>query len=771
MIKKKYLTSAISAAIAVATSSAAVQSVHADERIMEEIMVTAEKRSESLQTLSQAVTAITANDMDNKNVMSFVDLSAIAPGVTVAKNEGFKTIISIRGVGNEANQNATANPSVSYHMDGIYIASPYALQTDFIDVERIEVLRGPQGTLFGQNSTGGAINVISVKPNFEEFSGKADLTVGSYDLVNARATVNVPFTDTLAMRTSVNSLKQDGYTDNVYNGPSASAPYANIKGEDMDNRDNFSVRTDWLFAPTDRLSFRFLGQYFTGESNGAGIKGISDPTPGNRNLSQDTLSSYELDSEIYGLTVEYETDFAVIKSLTSYQKDDITVLRDNDRHSFLTNPEIQVAAFLPEQNIQETYTQEFNIISSEPLWGKVDWIVGMFYLDTDIEITIREEVDTGRDGQLNGYATTNPEVFFDGNDNGFISDSNPQRESLSFYGQTTIALTDTVRLITGLRYTEDEVESTVANFFTSTPDFLNPKTEDLTGRVAVEWDSSDDTLVYVSYTRGLKPGGTNLTFAVSDEALVKSDFEDEIIDAYEIGFKSEFMDRRIRTNVAAFYYDYTNLQFQGTDFNEFGSGVANIPSSEIYGLEVEFTALIGDKFTLDAKLGFSESEVSEDFLALDNRLLIEDVFLADGITPAKEEIHGPTRDVGGFLQNLNSNELAKTPGVTTDITLSYDDELDAGGFVGASVQYTYRGQFEQRVFNNAEVDNVPSYDIVNLRMSYDSQSAVWGVDLMALNVFDEDGVNSSMTDVFGVNETGLQYVPPRQYTARVRYNF
>ncbi|MEH6611127.1 MAG: TonB-dependent receptor [Halioglobus sp.] len=769
MIQRKYLTTAMSAAIGAAVSSMAVQSVSAEQRSIEEIVVTAEKRSESLQDLSQAVTAITSRDMDNKNVTSFVDLSAIAPGVTVSKNEGFKTIISIRGVGNEANQNATANPSVSYHMDGIYIASPYALQTDFIDVERIEILRGPQGTLFGQNSTGGAINVISVKPNFEEFSGKADLTVGSYDLVNARATVNVPFTDTLAMRTSANWLQQDGYTDNVYNGPSLSDPTVNIQGEDMDDRDNLSIRTDWLFAPTDSLSFRFLGQYFTGESNGAGIKGIDDPTPGERKLSQDTLSSYDLESEIYGLTIEYDADFATIKSLTSYQKDDITVLRDNDRHSFITNPEIQISAFLPEQNVQETITQEFNIISNEPLWGKVDWIVGMFYLDTDIEITIREELDAGRDGQLNGYVPAFPAVF--GGDRGFISDSNPQRESLSFYGQTTIPLSDTVRVITGLRYTEDEVESTVSNFFQLPPAFINPTTEDITGRVALEWDSSDDTLVYVSYTRGLKPGGSNLTFSEGADALVKSAFEDETIDAYELGFKSEFMDSRVRTNVAAFYYDYTNLQFQATDFNEFGSGVANIPASEIYGLEVEFTALIGDKFTLDAKLGFSESEVSEDYLALDNRLLIEDVFLADGVTPAKEEIHGANRDVAGFLQDLNGNELAKTPGVTGDITLSYEDELDAGGAIGASVQYTYRGEFEQRVFNNPEVDDVGSYDIVNLRVSYDSDSAVWGIDLMALNVLDEDGINSSMTDVFGVNETGLQYVPPRQYTARVRYNF
>ena len=131
------------------------------ESVIEDIIVTAEKRDESLQTVSQAVTALTDSELEAKNITSFVDLTAIVPGVTVAKNEGYKTVISIRGVGNETNQNAIAAPSVAYHLDGIFIASPFSLQSDFVDVERIEVARGPQGTLFGQNATGGAINVVS----------------------------------------------------------------------------------------------------------------------------------------------------------------------------------------------------------------------------------------------------------------------------------------------------------------------------------------------------------------------------------------------------------------------------------------------------------------------------------------------------------------------------------------------------------------------------------------------------------------------------------
>jgi iron complex outermembrane receptor protein len=223
--------------------------------------------------------------------------------------------------------------------------------------------------------------------------------------------------------------------------------------------------------------------------------------------------------------------------------------------------------------------------------------------------------------------------------------------------------------------------------------------------------------------------------------------------------------------VSAFFYDYKNLQFQASDFNEFGSGVSNIPESEIYGIELEMTALFGDNFSVDLKLTALESEVTADYLALDNRLLIEDVFLADGVTPAKEEIHGATRDVAGFLQNLNGNELAKTPGVTSDITFLYETDLSSGDMFSTSLQWTYRGEFQQRVFGNAEVDTVDAYDIFNVTASYDLAEGIWGFDLVVLNILDDDGINSKMTDVFGVNETGYQYIPPRQVMARARYRF
>ena len=176
--------------------------------------MTAEKTTENLRDLSQAVTALTSEDLDDAGISSFIDLSAIALGVNVAKNEGFKTVVTIRGIGNEANQNAIANPSVSYHLDGIYIASPFSLQTDFLDLERVEVLRGPQGTLFGQNSTAGAINVITTAPSIGEAYGKGDVTIGTYNLLKTRATYNFPISDNSALKSITIHNKRNGYSTN-----------------------------------------------------------------------------------------------------------------------------------------------------------------------------------------------------------------------------------------------------------------------------------------------------------------------------------------------------------------------------------------------------------------------------------------------------------------------------------------------------------------------------------------------------------------------------
>jgi iron complex outermembrane receptor protein len=742
-------------------------SLSAQDSFIEEVFVTAEKRSESLQDVSQAVTAISDEDIENKNITSFVDLSAIVPGVTVAKNEGYKTVISIRGVGNETNQNAIAAPSVAFHMDGIFIASPFSLQTDFIDVERIEVLRGPQGTLFGQNSTGGVINVISKKPSMEGYLGKSDITFGNYGLTKFRSSNNIVLGSSTAARFSISTTERDGFSENL------------VTGQDLDDDSNLSLRADFLTEFGNSSSLRFFGQFFEVDRNGSAMKGIDDPSPDPRDLSQDSISNHELTSKIFAAIYESDLGYANLKIMASMQEDDISVTRDNDRHNFgdpvLAIPGLgdgatyQRAEFRPETSLVDTTTFEINLVSNEPaMGGKLDWTIGAFYMEHEIENHIRGYRDNDLDGELQyicSYPYADPSncwaSWADGGEFDFISDAFPKRESFSVYGETTYSVSDQFRILSGLRYSDDEVESCVKNFFAPVCDNLSGSSDKTTGKIAAEFNLDDDTLAYLAFSAGFKPGGTNLTYGFADDnapPMVFPNFAAETVESMEFGLKTDLYDGRARANIAIFSYDYENLQFQATDPDPYRGGVANIPESEMSGLEIEFTGLISDSLTLDMNLAFLDSEISSDYEALDN-------------VDAYQYFFGEEDLRYGLRKNIKGNELAKTPEFTADITMTYETVLSSGTMFTGILQYVERGEFQQRVNNNPIVDAIDAYDILNLTASFDFVGDKWGLDFMILNATDEDGVNSSMTDVFGVAATGLELIPPRQYMLRLSMNY
>ena len=750
---------------------------------VEEVVVTAEKRSESLQDISQAVTALTETDIEEKNITSFVDLSAIVPGVTVAKNEGYKTVISIRGVGNETNQNAIAAPSVAFHMDGVFIASPFALSTDFLDVERIEVLRGPQGTLFGQNSTGGAVNVISKAPSMDGGSGRLNVTFGDYSLRKVSTSNNFVVNDKIATRFSLSSSTRDGFTENV------------STGQDLDDDNSKSFRSDWMFNLNDTSSLRVFGQYFKVDRNGAAIRGIDDQTSGMRKLSQDTISQHELSSWVLAAIYESDLGFANLKAIASVQEDDVLVVRDNDRHNYLdpvlsipglgAGATYQRAEFTPETSLVDTTTLEINLISNEPIEDRLDWTVGMFYMDHEIENVIRGYRDDDLDGRLKylcdesfadpSYCYDHDygipgrfDIFGPGAEVDFFTDANPGRESFSIYGQTTLYVSDTFRIVSGLRYSEDTFTTDVTNFLNVESFQEEGTTDEVTSRVVGEFDLSEDTMVYVALARGFKPGGSNLTFGFTEEedaaagrpiapALVFPTFESETVESVEVGLKSTFADGRARANLAAFSYTYENLQFQATDPDPYRGGVANIPESEMSGLEIEFTGFLTDSLSVDMNLAFLESEVTSDYEVLDN-------------VDAYQYFFGQEDLRYGLRENVKGNQLAKTPEFTADILVKHETNLPSGNTLTTVAQYVRRGEFQQRVSNNPIVDDIKAYTIGNLTTSIGFSDSL-AVDFMVLNITDESGVNSSMTDVFGVAATGLELIPPRQVMTRLRYSF
>ena len=753
---------------------------YAQNSAIEEVIVSAEKRNESLQDVSLSVTALTEEELETKNITDFVGLSAIAPGVTVAKNEGYKTIISIRGVGDETNQNAIAAPSVALHMDGIFIASKFSLRTDFIDLERIEVLRGPQGTLFGQNSTGGTINVISQKPSFDETKGKTDLALGNYGLIKFRGAVNLPLSDKVATRMSIVSTDRNGFSKNILNG------------QDLDDANHVSFRSDWFFDISDTTSLRVFGQFFDADNNGAAMKGLDDPTPNPRRLAQDSASDYQLSSEVLAAILNVELGFADLKILGSIQEDDIYVSRDNDRHNFgdvhgsgpLEGIPYIAAEYRPETSIVDTKTLEVNLISNEPINEKIDWIIGALYFDHKIANAIYEVKDVNNikqvdlmDGAFTPYVhdpicATNPFAgvcFAAFNaELGFVSEAYPSRESLSVYGQATYNAQDNLRYIVGMRYTEDSFSSDVTNFFGLQKYLIEDEIDEKTGKFAVEYDVDDDTMVYASYTKGFKPGGSNLTFGypVDDEQnfgaqpapqLIYPIYKSEIIDAFELGLKTDLMEGRMRANVSAFMYDYENLQFQSTDPDVYRGGVANIPESEMSGVELELIGILSDSLSMDLRISTLDTEITADYEALDN---IKSELYFFGEEPQRYALR----------ENIKGNRLAKSPEFTANLGLQYNGELKSGVPLRATAEVIHRGDFQQRVFNSPFVDQVDSYTIVNLTTSIEI-SDTSGVDFMILNASDKDGVNSAMTDVFGVAGTGIELIPPRQFIFRVRKNY
>ena len=753
---------------------------YAQNSAIEEVIVSAEKRNESLQDVSISVTALTEDVLETKNITDFVGLSAIAPGVTVAKNEGYKTIISIRGVGDETNQNAIAAPSVALHMDGIFVASKFSLRTDFIDLERIEVLRGPQGTLFGQNSTGGTINVISQKPSFDAAKGKTDLAVGNYGLFKYRGAFNMPLSDKVATRLSFVSSDRDGFSKNILNG------------QDLDDADHTSLRTDWFFDISDTTSLRVFGQFFDADNNGAAMKGLDDATSNPRKLAQDSASDYQLSSEIIAAILNVELGFADLKVLTSVQEDDIYVSRDNDRHNFgdihasgpLAGIPYIAAEYRPETSVVETTTFEVNLISNEPINDKIDWIVGALYFDHKIANSIYEVKDVNNiklidqmDGAFTPYVhapicATNPfeGICFAAYDAelGFVSEAYPSRESLSVYGQATYNAQDNMRYIFGMRYTEDSFSSDVTNFFGLQTYLIEDEVDETTGKFAIEYDVDGDTMVYASYTKGFKPGGSNLTFGWPEDdeqnfgaqpapQLIYPLFKSEIIDAFELGLKTDLMEGRMRANVSAFMYDYENLQFQSTDPDVYRGGVANIPESEMSGVELELIGILSDSLSMDLRISTLDTEITADYEALDN---IKSELYFFGEEPQRYALR----------ENIKGNQLAKSPEFTANFGLQYNGELKSGVPLRATAEVIHRGDFQQRVFNSPFVDQVDSYTVVNLTTSVEISDTA-GVDFMILNASDKDGVNSAMTDVFGVAGTGIELIPPRQFILRVRKSY
>ena len=618
---------------AVAQDQPAAAPASATNGGLEEIVVVAQKRSVNIQKAPEAITAVTATQLDQANVVNPVDLNGQVPSLVITTSEGFNASVAIRGVGFNVPQNDAAQPSVSYHIDGVYIANPVALNSGFLDVDHVEVLRGPQGTVFGQNSVGGAINVISKLPTFDDYTGFADISTGSYALERFRGALTVPVDDTFAIRASIDQDRHDGW-GNATKVPGTGGHY------DLSDDDSVHARLQALWKPTDDLTVLLRAEYASANNHEAESKNVLDPNPDPREESSDWPGLFNYRQEVYSATVTYNMDWASFKSLTSWQ----SVNQGGSVNEDGLNTAL--AAKLPPNfyhdveyffHNSQSITQEADL-SSLP-GGVFDWIVGGFFLNNKEKVGY-DQYDVTPGGpapidQLGASAATGqflPNLYFQ-------SASRLYRQSYSFYGSGTYHITDDLRITGGARYTRDADQTEVGDFFNPKPFRVEQESNVVTGKFEMDYDLTPDNMAYASFSTGFKPGGGN----ISDfPQVVPYEFKPETIQSYEIGSKNAFMDHKIHFNTAAFYYNYSNFQYEAEDLATFQGGVDNIPKVEIYGAEAELSYLLPYNLRFDSNLTLEKGRITSHFLAFDN-------------------VAGNAADLYALSQGVNLNEIFPGP--------------------------------------------------------------------------------------------------------------
>jgi iron complex outermembrane receptor protein len=760
--------------LSVAQQTGAARS-DADE--LQPITVVAQKQNIDLQKAPVSITAMTGADLEQSNVVVPLDLNGQVPGLVITTSEGFNRSVSIRGIGFNVPQDDSAQPSVSYHEDGIYIAYPVALNSGFLDVDHVEVLRGPQGTVFGQNSIGGTINVISKQPTFDGVHGDAQIYVGSYDLVHTTAAVNLPFSQTFAIRIAYDQNYQHGYVN------ATAVP----GGYELNNTNSAHGRIQALWQ-VDDLSILLRAEYAQARQHETQGKNINDPDTNPWNESSDWPGRLLYNQQLAGATITYDFSAATLKALSSYQEVNQHGSVNEDGLSL----DIQSAAGQPHdveyfEHNSKSITEELDL-SSKP-GGPVDWIVGAFLLKSRLTVGYDQYNifpgdptynGTPAPNLLNAYpnfnATTPLTTFLNQTlytqlyfQNSGVED----RTSWSGYGQAAYHVADALRLTAGLRYTHDHNSTQFADYFGPSI-FVEQTATKVTYRVAADYDLTPVNLLYASVSTGFKPGGGNISVA---PLVVPYQFQPETITAYEIGSKNSFLDKKLNVNLSGYFYRDKNMQFQAEDLINYQGGVDNIPDVNVYGLEGEIAALLPYNLRFDTNFTWEKGRITSHFNALDNdagnaanqqfiNLYGANAFysvVATGSPALNALRQGAYRDVYG-------NAPPSLPEWIASVNLSHTLPISESSSLLSRVAVQYRSDYADTIFGKTPTYTAPSYVMTNLYFDYAYKPGSWDVSLAINNLFDRAAVLSRFTNQYG-GETTQQYFPPRMFIASFHYQF
>ena len=749
-------------ALSIAPTAQAQEQDEGASGVLEEIMVTARRREENLQDVPAAVTAFSGADLQLRGASDITEIAQAAPSVTLEPSRATNSTLTafIRGIGQQ-DPLAGFEQGVALYIDDIYIARPQGALLDIYDVERIEVLRGPQGTLYGRNAVGGAIKYVTRRLG-EDPSFRAKASIGSYYQRDVVLTGSTPIADTFRVGATVARLSRDGYGKNL------------TTGDEHYNKNIFAYRVSAEFEPTDDLLVRVAYDRTEDESNPvAGYRVAPAPVSGSpvlgdvrdtfagasRNISTAGINgNQEVKAEGYSLSIDWElNDSMTLRSITASREDYTESVIDFDS--------LEVDDFdAPVIYDNEQTSQEFQLLFNG---DRMSAVAGFYYLDAsasnDFDVVL---------GQLGRVLLATELTAYTG--------GSVDTKAWSVFADVTYDLTDDLSVSVGGRYTEDERSADIfraqylgpggSPFFGNTSaielvvqsDYEAERTyDDFTPRINFSYRLNDDASVYAGYSQGFKAGSFDPRGANFLTPEAEAGFEPETLDSFEVGYKSTLLDGRARANVALFYSDYQDVQIPGSagvdsdgdGVNDgFTGAVTNAGAAEIQGIEFEGDLLITDNWSAQLSFSLLDAEYTEFLVADPNTNELVDI--------------------------SDQRAIQNTPEEMAYLGLTYTTDM-WNGTLAINGNLSHRGdivQFEAP----APIIDQDAYTIYNLSGVWISDDDRWSAGLHIKNIGDEDvktagycfGATGGCAVVLGLEDnTTIFYGPPRTLTATVEYRF
>lgn len=716
-----YLSSRARIALLLTCSAIALPTAHAQEQAQDtglgEIVVTAQKRSENVQNTPIAMNVVDGAKLLDAGVTDIRSLSRVAPDLDFVGDSVY-TKLSVRGVSAQ-DVSLASDSALTVNIDGEYINRPTGLNAAFFDLERVELLRGPQGTLYGRNSTAGALNIIAQKPE-DEWGGFATVSYGNYHSLTAQGALNVPLTDTLAVRVAGLHSDHDGYYNKAGNG----------------NTDAARLGIRWDATPD--IKAYVAGEYVNMDSYssavyGVRVNGTTNPDligqePAKLNFTipdhwqMGSLGYIRQEQFALRGKLDVALGFADLSYVGGYRHSDLSAL--NPLNGFAPTT-FQMS--IPKMNSR---TQSHELRLSHAYDSGLFWQAGAFYF--------RETQDVEQGLQLPPAGNAYVNYFYR---------PDVKAESISGFGQVTAPLGDTVKFTGGIRYTDDFKSGTFYNFsgfmpvkpgIASSAATVLPRSAHssrVTWSAGLDWQVGLSNLLYSKVGTGFKAGGFDTAGTFAPEKLI----------AYEIGSKNRFMDDMLQVNLSAFYYDYTDQQVVILIDTAQGSATVNAGKSRIWGIESEIVAKPSknDSFTLSAN--YLDAKFQQ--------------FLTSAATVAAANVNA----------DLSGNKPPQSPGVT--ISLGYDHVFRMGDSeVKASVFSRFKSEYYLTAFNY-RADRQAAYSQTDLTLEYRAPGEAWSFQGFVRNLEDERVKVSSNFTGATVGIYSWQLGTPRTYGAQLSYKF